>query len=320
MERRVSWFGPLFLIAAGVIWLLISIGTIPASNLWALTHIWPFLLIAAGLGLMLRPFWKYMSVLTAIVLVGGAALAIVYAPKLGWTQPTYFLSPNGDVYFGPGVPGSGRVVTEARDVKDFLAIKVDYPAQAFVKQGAAESVQVQAEDNVLPGIKTEVTNGTLDIFYRSDNGQHVNPTQPVKIYITVKDLAQVTFSSAGELTIDGLKTDDLILSLSGAGNVMLTNIVVQNLDVRLSGAGNVTAAGTAEDLNLRISGFGDFKGSELHDKTADVTISGAGTATVWADTELNADVSGAGSVNYYGSASVTQHISGAGAVNHLGNK
>ena len=55
MEQKKSFFGPLLLIAAGVVWLLVRAGTVPPDNLWALTHIWPFLLIAAGIGLLLRP-------------------------------------------------------------------------------------------------------------------------------------------------------------------------------------------------------------------------------------------------------------------------
>jgi hypothetical protein len=55
MERKLSLFWPLTLIAAGVIWLLVSAGKLPAENLWALTHFWPFLLIGAGVGLILQP-------------------------------------------------------------------------------------------------------------------------------------------------------------------------------------------------------------------------------------------------------------------------
>ena len=51
MQYPRSLFGPLLLIAIGAVWLLVKSGTIPAANLWALTHIWPFLLIAAGLGI-----------------------------------------------------------------------------------------------------------------------------------------------------------------------------------------------------------------------------------------------------------------------------
>jgi len=321
MERKFSLFGPLLLIAAGLVWLLVQSGTIPSANLWALTHIWPFLLIAAGLGIMFRPYWRYISVVLDIVLIGGAVLAIYFAPQLGWADPPMIaFNENGEPFFGPGEPGSGNVVTESRKVNDFQAVEVSYPAQVFISQGNTVSVKIEAEDNVLPGLRTEIKNGKLDIFYRSVNGKRVNPRKPVKITIVVKDLSEVDFSSAGELTIQGLETDSLEVSLSGAGNLEFDNILVQDLAVNLSGAGSMSASGTADDLDLSISGFGDFKGSDLHGKTARVDISGAGSATVWVDDELTAEISGAGSVNYYGAASVTKQINGVGGVKSLGSK
>jgi hypothetical protein len=197
---------------------------------------------------------------------------------------------------------------------------VEYPAQVLIKQGANESLKIEAEDNLLPNLKTQVENGMLEIFYRRENGKHVNPTKTVKIMITVKELTEVDFTTAGELIIEKLKTDNLDVSLSGAGNLNLDEIQLQALDVNLSGAGSMSASGTAETLDLNISGFGDFEGGELHGKDARVNISGAGSATVWAEDSLTAEVSGAGSVSYFGSPSVTRNISGVGDVSHLGEK
>jgi len=304
-----------------VIWLLVKSGTVPSANLWALTHIWPFLLIAAGLGIILRPYWKYTSIVLDVLIIGGALLAILYAPQLGWANPSMISMFNtSEPFFGPGERGSGNVVTETRDVQDFRAIEVDYPAQVFIKQGATESLELEAEDNLLPGLKTQVKDGVLEIFYKSENGKHVNPTKTVRITIVVKDLSEAQLTSAGELTIEKLKTNSLDVSLSGAGNLKLADIVVKALSVSLSGAGSMTASGTADDLDMNISGFGDFKGKDLHTKKANVDISGAGSATVWVDDDLSAEISGAGSISYYGSASVTRQISGVGGVNHLGNK
>lgn len=321
MERNRSLFWPLLLIAAGVVWLLVKSGTVPSANLWALTHIWPFLLIAAGVGIILRPYWQYTSIALDVLIIGGALLAILYAPQLGWASPSMLtMFNNGESFIGPGERGSGNVVTQTREVSDFRAIEVSYPAQVVVKQGSKESLEIEAEDNLLPNLKTQVRNGSLEIFYRREGGKHVNPTRTVKITITVKDLANVDFSSAGELILEKLKTDSLDVSLSGAGNVELEDIEVQALQIDMSGAGSGTASGTADDLGVVISGFGDFNGGDLHSKDARVNISGAGSATVWVDNELDAQVSGAGSVSYYGSASVTRQISGVGGVNHLGDK
>src|SRR5687768_9280202 len=119
MEQKRSLFGPLLLIAAGVIWLLVKSGMVPSANLWALSHIWPFLLIAAGLGIILRPYWQYTSIALDVLIVGGAVLAILFAPQLGWARPSMLAMFNdGDSFIGPGERGSGNVITEIRDVSD----------------------------------------------------------------------------------------------------------------------------------------------------------------------------------------------------------
>jgi hypothetical protein len=323
MKQKRSLFGPLLLIATGVIWLLIRAGTIPTSNLWALTYIWPFLLIAAGIGLILRPYWGYTSILMDVLIIGGIVLSILYAPQLGWNQPSgmfnYTFTQEGEnFYMGPSEKGSGILKTEEREVSGFDRISVDYPAKVLISQGDTETLKVEAEDNVLPGLKTEVKGNELRIYYKSPDGKHVNATKMATITITVKELSSLECSSAGEATVSGLKSDDLSVSLSGAGNVKLNDIAIQKLSVNLSGAGSTVASGTADDLSVNISGFGGFNGKELQASTASVNISGAGSATVSAETTLNASISGAGSVNYYGSPEVSKQISGVGSVRQAG--
>jgi hypothetical protein len=321
MQQSKSLFWPLFLIAAGVVWLLVQSGTVPSENLWALTHIWPFLLIAAGLGIILRSYWKYTTIALDVLLIGGALLAILYAPQLGWSSPSiFFIGSEGNMFIGPGERGSGNVISQTREVSGFDALSVEYPAQVLIQQGSSESIKIEAEDNLMPNLKTEVRNGRLEVFYKRENDKHVNPTKTVKITILVKDLRDVDFSSAGDVIIEKLKTDNLDVSLSGAGSLKLDAIQVKGLGVSLSGAGSATASGTADRLDLSISGFGDFDGAELHDQDAQVSISGAGSATVWVDNDLTAEVSGAGSVSYYGTPSVSRQISGVGNVTQKGNK
>jgi len=321
MSQPRSLFGPLLLIAVGAIWLMTKSGNLPTSNLWALTHIWPYVLIAAGIGLILRSYWKYTSVLLDVVIVGGAVLAVVYAPALGWDNPsmsTIFI--DGDFHVGPGKPGSGKVIASTREVTDFHTIEVDYPAQIVVTQGKVASVKVEAEDNLLPGLQTRVREDTLEIFYKAKDGEYVRPTKPVKITIIVTNLKDVDFESAGELTLNGIKADELDISVSGAGSLKLNEVAIKNLSVDLSGAGSISANGEADDFNLNISGFGSFNGKDLHNQTADVNLSGAGSATLWVDDQLDANISGAGSVNYYGDPSVSKQVSGVGGVSRSGGK
>ena len=320
MEQKRSLFGPLLLIAAGVLWLLIKQGNVPSSNLWALTHIWPFLLIAAGAGLILRPYWSYTSIALDFLIIGGAVAAILSAPLMGWdTPPVGYVFSGNEFYIGPTERGSGVMKSETREVQSFHAIEVSYPAEVFISQGATESVEIEADDNLLPGLQTRVRNGTLEIFYEVDDGDAVRPTKPVRITIVVKDLDEVDFESAGTIELTGIETDTLSVSVSGAGDLQLDDIAVEDLSVNLSGAGSMHANGTADTLDVNISGFGDFNGKDMLSKNAHVNISGAGSASVRAEDQLDAQISGAGSIDYYGSPAVTKQVSGVGGINHAGD-
>lgn len=320
-EHSIFW--PLVMIAAGVLWLMTGMGFVPEAYLWALTHIFPFLLIALGVGMILRAYWRFAGMLMSLLVVGGAVIAVVYAPQFGWDKaPSWGWSMwNFDPEIGGGVAGSGVVKSEERRVSGFDAIEVEYPAEITVQQGESESVTIETDDNLLPQLGTEVRNGTL-YFENTEKSwnERVNPSTTVQVTITVVDLSQVSFPSAGKMLVKSLETESLAISVSGAGDIELTDLDVNRLEFTLSGAGNVYADGTAENLQLRISGFGSFNGDELESQEVEVAISGAGSATVWAESNLDARISGAGSVNYYGDPEVSKSVSGVGSVTRAGDK
>ena len=323
MKEGRSIFWPLALIATGVLWLLIGMGIVPRANLWALTYTLPYLLIALGVGLILRAYWRFAGMLVSLLVVAGAVMAVFYAPQLGWDNPPSWgwnlweIDPG----LGGAVAGSGVVETETRQVAEFQSISAGYPADITIRQGRAESVTIEAEDNLLPQLATEVRSGVLYLENTERNWQErVDPTEPVLVTITVVELENVHFPTAGKLLVDGLQSDSLTISVSGAGDVTLKESEAGELEFNLSGAGNIEANGTCEHLQLSISGLGNFKGGDLECQNAEVHISGAGSATVWAEDRLEASISGAGSVNYYGSPQVSEWISGVGSVSKIGDK
>ena len=313
MKQR-SLFWPLALIATGVIWLMVSMNFIPAGNLWALTYIWPYVLILLGLGLILRSYLPTAGWIVTVLIVLGAVMAVVYAPRLAWAGgPSMAFGPDFD--FGGGEQGSGQIESQSREVQGFMGVSINYPAEVVIQQGKVESVKLEADDNLLPQLSTEVNDGVL-IIENSENrwSQRVNPTERVKITITVKDLREIEFSSAGSVQVNGLKTDELSLHLNGVGEMTLNDLEVRKLESRLSGAGNIEANGIAEELDIRISGVGGFDAPKLESLVGVVRISGAGSATVFVKDDLTARVSGAGSISYYGSPTLHEDVSGAGSV------
>ena len=312
MKRR-SFFGPMLLITVGVIWLLVSLRVIPYANLWALAQALPFVLMALGAGLLLRARWENLGwVVTGLVMLALVGV-VLFAPQLGWNHPvTWGFDPG----IGGAQQGSGAVKTEDRKLGDFQSVSIKFPAEITIQQGSAVSAKVTADDNLLPQLNTEVRDGVLYIENKEkDWDLRVDPSRTVKIMLTVKDLNEIRFSSAGIVTVDGLETEDLRIVLSGAGEFRLNDVKLGALDATLSGAGNIQASGSADVLKLTISGLGSFDAPNLQTLQADIRISGAGSARVRVKDQLAAHVSGAGSVDYYGSPTVERNISGAGSVN-----
>lgn len=218
---------------------------------------------------------------------------------------------------GGGIPGSGNIVTETRGASAFDSIAIEYPgAEIIVQQGAKETVKLEGDDNLLPQLSTEVVSGTLTIKnVETEWNAMVNPSTPVKIDITAKDLTAIVLSApVGDLKVNDLQADTLHLVVSGGAQVRLNGIHVDLLDSVLSGAGDIQASGTADEVKLVLSGLGDFNAAELQSKKADIELSGMGGATVRVEEELSAIITGAGSIQYLGHPHVEQSVNGAGSV------
>ncbi len=217
---------------------------------------------------------------------------------------------------GGAVPGSGNVQAETRDTGPFEAIGLEYPADVTIQQGEEDTVVMEAEDNLLRQLSSEVFSGRLTIkTLETDWKRQVNPSKPVKITITTRNPREIELSApTGTLEANGLKAGTLRLVLSGAGQVKLDGVQVDLLESVLSGAGDVQMAGTADEVRLILSGAGNFNGANLKSKKATVEISGMGDAIVRAEAELRATITGAGSVKYFGEPRVEQSVSGAGSV------
>lgn len=188
--------------------------------------------------------------------------------------------------------GSGKAVSESRPVAGFSVVELAGTGAVRVEPGATESLAIEADDNILPLLTSDVSGDTLVLGTKP--GVSLSPRTPISYRVTVTDLS-------------GLR-------VSGAGDIIASGVAGPSLDVVISGSGTVTTEGMADRLSVVISGSGDFAGASLTARDADVTVSGSGSALVHATATLRATISGSGDVRYIGDPSVTKDVSGSGAV------
>ncbi len=231
--------------------------------------------------------------------------------------------------------GSGEVVTEKRDVRDFDSVKLTGAGTIFITQTGEESLSIEAEDNILPLLTSEVNGRQLELGV--EHGAHLGKHAPIRYYLTVKDLRGLSVSGAGNVQLSTLTTDTLRImisgagdlqtpaltagtleiAISGAGKVAVNSLTANTLDVVISGTGSVTLAGHAARQTVSIPGAGSYHAEELVTDQARVKVSGAGSATVNARETLDARISGIGSIRYAGQPSLTQTKSGLGSIRPL---
>jgi hypothetical protein len=220
--------------------------------------------------------------------------------------------------FGVGtVKGSGEVVTAVRSVSGFNRIDLSGLGQLFIEVGEEEALDIEAEDNLLKYIETEVSGDTLTIGIKS--GTSIQPTREINYYLTVVDLESISVSGAGNVQTAELTSTNFSIRISGAGNIEIDRLDANNLDVSISGLGNLDInGGQVETQDVDISGSGNHDAVEMESSEASINLSGLGGATVWVTGKLDADISGAGSVKYKGNPSVTSDVSGLGSINNIG--
>lgn len=189
------------------------------------------------------------------------------------------------------VTGSGVIVTEARALSGFHAVELHGFGTVDIVRGALEGVQVEADDNVVPLVRTEVVGGRLVVGLVSGTSLR-NATLRVHVQATVLD----------ELVSDG-SVDGKVTGLAGA-----------RFALKVRGSGDIELTGTSDELSVELDGSGDIDAGGLIAQRATVTIEGSGDVRVQATDTLDATIEGSGDITYLGTPALSTSISGSGDI------
>jgi hypothetical protein len=192
---------------------------------------------------------------------------------------------------GPQIKGSGKVKTEARNIDSFYRIETRGAADCEVTVGKGTSLQVSADDNILPLIETKVEKGTLIVTTKGS----YSTRNPVRLVICTPNLDAFSIVGSGDADIRGIHS--------------------KSFDIAVSGSGGIEASGQADRLQASISGSGDMNLSQLRAATASASISGSGDMKLYVTGGLSGQISGSGHISYSGKPkNVSKSVSGSGEI------
>lgn len=210
------------------------------------------------------------------------------------------------------------VTEERREVSDFDQVSLEHTGELIIEQGEQESLVIEASDDLLPKLKSEVHNGRLELGLKHwyDALSLLSPG-PIRYRITLRSLRGLFISGAGKASTNAIHTDRMEIRVSGSGNITIPELRAETLDIAISGTGKAHIGGAVRTQSIRFSGSGELDAAGLASQVVTIRISGAGTARVNAEESLDVSISGSGDVGYTGKPNLRQSISGVGRIHAL---
>lgn len=228
---------------------------------------------------------KIGIIIFVIAVIVGVTLANFFS--FGKATGSFF---NFSFNFG-GVKGSGNVVSEKRDIGGFSKVDVGGVYQVEIVAQKEYGIEIEADDNIVPLVRTEVRGDTLVI----KGAKRFNTANRIVVRIAAPNID--------------------LLDVSGASVVSVTNLANDKLVVDSSGASKIRVEGSTRHLNVNMSGASTLDAAGLKAELADVDASGASKIDLNVAEELRADLSGACKLSYSGNPkNVVKKTSGASSV------
>ena len=164
----------------------------------------------------------------------------------------------------------------------------------------------------------------------------------LEVRVSAEKLNGIAVAGSGDVELkNGLKTDDIKISVAGSGDISGNNISCTDLDISIAGSGDINSSNiTCNDLQVSVAGSGDMK---LNNVTANFTrasVAGSGTAILSGSTQeaeysvagsgdllasdfvakkASASVAGSGDIKCHATDFLKVRTSGSGSVGYKGN-
>lgn len=229
-----------------------------------------------------------MKKIGLIVFVFAILIGVVFANFFSWGKASGEIF-NFSVNFG-AEKGSGTMAVENRELADFESVEVGGVFHVEITAQKDFAVEIEADDNLLQYITTEVIGGRLEI----STDKRIKTTNPIRLRISAPNIERI--------------------DASGASRVNLTNLKNSELRVEMSGASKINVAGETSDLVVDVSGASQVEAEGLKTVNATVKASGASHVNLSVSGKLDSDASGASRITYSGSPNVSKKTSGASTV------
>jgi hypothetical protein len=209
------------------------------------------------------------------------------------------------------VAGLGKVVSEERQVTAGIeSISAGSSINLIIEQTGSESIRIEAAENIIPDVITEVVKGELQITLKPLGFKGF---RPINCFVSVKDINSIKVSSSASVKCDDLKTENLTVEMSSSSNGSL-KVDVATLDLKIASSANLTISGQADSQTIVVNSSGNLEAFNLVSKDCKIEVNSSGSANINVIENLDARVNSSASLNYKGNPKVSSDVSSSGSL------
>lgn len=205
------------------------------------------------------------------------------------------------------IEGNGKLVTKELPVSSFESLKASGVYELKLSQGVAESVKIEADENLHQYFNVRNEGKTLVIDMKGTKNKNMKLKNKLKVYVSFKKLREMDLNMVGDVKADAsLSFADLDLENNSVGKVEL-DLSATTLKLKNNSVGKVKLSGKAENAMVEHNGVGNLDAGSLVVQTMKIDNSGVGGAEVNAAKELTVSDNMLGKVKNKGTATVKKN-------------
>jgi len=213
--------------------------------------------------------------------------------------------------FGTGKKGNGIVVEESRTVTaDFEQVSASEGIIVHLTQADDFAISVEADENIIDLIATDINNGKLKIHAIENIGAATK-----NVFVSLPHISALKSSSGAQLTAQNTITSNALTLKASSGSILHAAIAVKELELDASSGANINIQGKANDVLIDGSSGANINAKKLLATHCNAEASSGANVSVHVSQALTADASSGGSISYAGDATVMKNTSVSGSVN-----
>jgi len=211
-----------------------------------------------------------------------------------------------------GIKGNGNVVSEDRTINsNFEMIKVQQGINLFLTQGNSTKLNVEADENIMDLLLTEVKNNELKIYFE----KNVYRAKARNVYLTTNDISRIKTSSGASVKSENTLQVSVLELDSSSGSSIKIYVNADEITSSSSSGSDIDIYGKTKKFSAKASSGSSIDADELKTVDAYAKASSGANIDVNVTGNLTAKASSGGDIDYEGGPSnINKDTSSGGSV------